>query len=155
MSVIAPLVGGVVVGGFSYALYTRLHGCSGGHVFEDYKSEDRWKVIPLRGKDSVGVKRRYKTTCSRDDCDTEDTEWRTERSEAYTASLNVVTNETHYRCPMCDTIVPNSERTTEWKERRSGQTRFEECPECECSTDSFRWTRLDYDQYMEYLESGR
>jgi len=143
-------VGGGTVGGVTiYALYDRLTGCRGGHVWGEWESTDRRRITPFGSTDDLLVEKQYERHCERSECIASETEYRTKHVRVYAESLTIDVVETHYRCPRCEAVVSSDERSTEWVQIRHGGERRETCPQCKRGTWAGRWARVPYEEVQQ------
>jgi DNA-directed RNA polymerase subunit RPC12/RpoP len=145
IDLVSLAVGGFVVGGV-YATYSRLTGCSGGHYWGEWEPQDRWRITPYAHADSVGVKREYERECEREGCTGSESKDMQVVGEAYAPSeetLLEALTEAHYECSKCETAVPDSDRSTHWKDDRYGATRMELCPNCGANRMASMWDRVE------------
>lgn len=151
-TVVAGVVAGTA-GAVSALAYQWWVGCTGGHVWDEWEPVDRWQVNPFEHRDDASIKRQYRRECTRDDCTTEEAEYREKVAAAYATSVSAAlasTTVVHYRCPSCSEVVAGDQRETEWRPDFYGcQARFERCPECCEQRSSREWDRVSWEDLDE------
>jgi len=144
---------GAGVGGVGLYLYNRFTGCTGDHVWGDWKPTNRWEVLPVSGRDSVCVDREYERSCQRDGCTASEFEYHGETNEVYAEAFEGMVEalpEVLHECPCCHEEIPISEIEIEWiSMHRQGKVKHMKCPNCMKSSDSLVWDYVPYEEVAE------
>jgi len=142
-------LGAVTVGIVVAYAWFATRNCTGGHVWGEWESTNRWWIRPFEDDETATITRQQERQCQRAGCETSETKEATIKSEVYVKGVSAVLDDAEevvYECLSCESLVEDSRRETTWDTiGNSGRMRYERCPECGKRYRPSYWNRISWE----------